>query len=277
MEWVDRMNQVIEYVESHLVETVDTDTISRIMGCTFVVFQRSFVQITDIPLSEYIRRRRLTCAAYEIQNSTTRILDIAIKYGYDSPDAFCVAFKRLHGVTPAMARQRATRLRFYTRLCFTLTIQGVCEMDYRLMEKDAFTVIGRRRTTPFGGGTWGICKQDGSLIKLQGLGGPDSPLLGLCFGFDEAGNNDYMVGIEWTGQDTPDFETYTYPASAWLVFEVNGTISEQALGKTWKRIYGEFLPQSAYQQSGLPTIEVYKQWDEKTDTCRMEIHIPVQG
>lgn len=100
MEWVERMNQAISYVENHLYDEIDSEEISRIMACPFVIFQRFFIQFTETPLSEYIRRRKLTCAAYEIQNTNNKIIDIALKYGYESSDAFCVAFKRLHGVTP---------------------------------------------------------------------------------------------------------------------------------------------------------------------------------
>lgn len=275
MEWIDRMNNAIGYVELHLCDEVDPGEISRIMACPYPVFLRSFVQITDIPLSEYIRRRKLTCAAYEIQNTKAKIIDIALKYGYESSDAFCVAFKRLHGITPMKARKSAVRLKFYSQLHFTLTIKGVSEMDYRLMEKEAFKVIGRRRTTPRGGGTWEIVKSDGSAEAMKKLSGHMCDL-GLCFGFDEEGNNDYMCGIEYDKEELPEFESYTFPNSTWLVFEASGSISEGVLGDTWKRIYNEFLPQSEYKQIDLPTVEKYIQWDNDTDVCKVEIWIPVK-
>jgi AraC family transcriptional regulator len=275
MEWVERMNQAIGYVESHLTDEIDTEEISRIMACPFVIFQRFFVHCTETPLSEYIRRRKLTYAAYEIQNTNDRIIDIALKYGYESPDAFCVAFKRLHGVTPAMARQPETKLKFYSRLHFTLSIRGVAEMDYRTVERDSFKVIGRRRTTPSGGGTWGICKRDGSIERMKEIGGDSCVFMGLCFGFDEEGNDDYMVGIEYRQEDFPDLESFTFPKTTWLVFEAVGAISENVLGNTWKRIYGEFLPQSEYKQASLPTIEIYSAWDQDADACKVEIWIPV--
>ena len=269
------MNNAIGYVELHLCDEVDPGEISRIMACPYTVFLRSFVQITDIPLSEYIRRRKLTCAAYEIQNTGAKIIDIALKYGYESSDAFCVAFKRLHGITPMKARKSAARLKFYSQLHFTLTIKGVSEMDYRLMEKEAFKVIGRRRTTPHGGGTWEIVKNDGSFEDMKKLSGHMCDL-GLCFGFDEDGNNDYMCGIEYDKEDLPEFESYTFPNSMWLVFEAKGPISEGVLGNVWKRIYNEFLPQSEYKQIDLPTVEKYIRWDNDTDECKVEIWIPVK-
>lgn len=276
MDWVDRMNAVIDYAEKHLADEISPEEISRLAACPYTVFQRSFVQITGVPLSEYIRRRRLTNAAYEIQDSRARILDIALKYGYESADSFTVAFKRMHGIAPNLARRKNTQLKFYTRLHFVLTIKGVNEMDYRVMEKPSFKVFGVRRTTPQGGGTWAIVKSDGSLQKMQAIAGPEAASLGLCFGFGEDGSNDYMCGFEY-GKTVKGYDTYTYPDSAWLVFTAKGSIAENALGNTWGRIYGEFMPQSEYKQTDLPTIERYLEWDMAADRCKVEIMIPVKS
>lgn len=277
MEWVDRMNAVIDYVEEHLCDEISSEAVSRIIACPYTVFQRSFVQITGITLSEYVRRRRLTSAAYEIQNTDKRILDIALEYGYESADAFGVAFKRMHGIAPNLVRKTDMQLKFYSRLHFTLTIKGVDEMDYRMIDKASFSVTGVRRTTPHGGGTWAIVKSDGSIEKMQEIAGEGFVSLGLCFGFGEDGSNDYMCGFEYDGSDIPGFDKYTYPKSAWLVFEAKGVISEGVLGSTWNRIYGEFLPQSEYRQRDLPTIERYLEWDDRNDRCKVEILIPVES
>jgi AraC family transcriptional regulator len=275
MEWVDRMNRVVDYLEAHLSDEIDPEEISRIMACPYSVFQRSFGPVTGISLSEYIRRRRLSCAASELQNTDQRVLDIAVKYGYDSADAFTVAFKRMHGITPQDARKPEANLKFYAPLTFTLLITGVNEMNYRVIEKEAFTVLGIRRTTPYGGGTWAIVKSNGVMEELQKISGHACDL-GLCFGFDPEGNNDYMCGVEYEGNDVPEFDRFELPAATWLVFSAKGTISGGVLGQTWKRIYGEFMPQSEYRQLDLPTIEKYIEWDEASDTCLVDIYIPVR-
>lgn len=149
-------------------------------------------------------------------------------------------------------------------------------MKFKICEKKPFRVFGVRRTTPYGGGTWGIVKSDGSLRKMQETAGEAFVSLGLCFGFDEEGNNDYMCGFESDADALPGFEKYECPESAWLVFDAKGSISENILGSTWKRIYGEFLPQSEYRQRDLPTVERYCLWDEKSDRCDVEIMIPVE-
>lgn len=274
MDWADRMNEAIDYVESHLNSEIDPEEISRILACPFAAFQRSFIQITGVPLSEYIRCRKLSRAAYDLQNTDDKVIDIALKYGYESSDAFSVAFKRLHGVTPAVARKTDVKLTFYCRLSFALTIKGVYKMDYKLVKRTPFKVIEKRRTTPFGGGTWAIVKGDGSAEKMRELSGHLCDL-GLCFGFGEDGSNDYMCGVEWDNEDIPEFESYIYPAATWLIFEANGAISEQVLNNTWQRINHEFLPQSKYKKSGLPTIEKYIRWDDAADICKVEIWIPV--
>ncbi len=276
MEWVDRMNKVIEYLETHLCDEINPDEISRILACPYSVFQRSFAPITGIQLSEYIRRRRLTCAAYDIQNTDQRILDIAVKYGYDSADAFTAAFKRMHGITPQEARKPDIKLKFYARLTFTFMITGVQEMNYKVIERQGFRVLGIRRTTPYGGGTWGIIKSDGTYLKIKEISGHTCNL-GLCFGFDNEGNNDYMCGVEYGGEAISGFDCYQYPASTFLIFTAKGKISEGVLGETWKRIYGEFMPQSEYKQQDLPTIETYIEWDETSDFCNVDIMIPVKS
>lgn len=274
MEWVGRMNLAIDYVENHLCQEIDSNEIGKIMACPFSIFQRYFVQITGIPLSEYIRRRKLTCAAYDILNNN-KILDIALKYGYESADAFSVAFKRLHGVTPNLLKKTEVKLKFYSRLYFTLSIKGVYEMDYRIIEREPFKVIGRRRTTPNGGGTWDVARSDGSIEQMEKME-TGKPFLGLCFGFGNDGSNDFMVGIEYDGDDIDGLESFTYPRSTWLVVEGEGAISDNILGNGWNRIYEEFLPQNDYEKSGLPTIENFIEWDNKDNFCKIEIRIPVE-
>lgn len=275
MDWVERMNRTLDYLEANLCDDIRPAEISRLMACPYTVFQRMFGPLTGVQLSEYLRRRRLTLAAEELRRTRLRILDIAVKYGYDSADAFSVAFKRMHGVTPQDARGSEAKLTFYPRLTFTLSIAGVTEMAYRFLECAPFQVMGVRRVTPTGGGTWGIVKSDGSAEMLAALCGHFCDL-GLCFGFDSEGNNDYFCGVEWPGAPVSGFDTFQYPAVSWLVFIAKGSISGGVLGQTWKRVYGEFMPQSSFRQLDLPTIEKYVLWDEAADACNVEIWIPVE-
>ena len=147
-------------------------------------------------------------------------------------------------------------------------------MDYVTLEREPFKVVGIRRTTRYGGGTWAIVKSDGSNDKAKALFGKFYDL-GVCFGFGEDHSNDYMCAVAYEGEVPVGLDSYAYPAATWLKFEAKGTISGNTLGGVWQRIHNEFLPQSKYKQSGQPTIEKYVSWDDAADVCHVEIWIPV--
>lgn len=274
MDWVDRMNDTLDVLEANLREEIDPVTISRRMACPYAVFTRMFAPLMGVSLAEYLRRRRLTCAAEDLCHTQQRIVDIAVRYGYDSADAFTAAFKRQHGVTPQEARAGEVSLCFYPRLHFTMTIMGAQAMDYHVSKRKGFQVMGVRRVTPYGGGTWAVVKRDGSAARLAGLCGHPCDL-GLCFGFNAEGHNDYLCGVLWPDEPLPGWDAYQFPDAQWLTFTAEGSISSGVLAQAWKRIYGEFLPQSGYLPLDLPTIEHYCLWDEAADTCHVEIQMPV--
>lgn len=274
MEWVDRMNAAVDYIEEHLCGEIDGEELAKRAACSEEAFRRTFSQVTGVSVAEYIRRRKLTCAAGDLQNSNERVIDIAMKYGYDSADAFRVAFRRLHGVTPMEARAGGVRMTFYCRINLKLTIRGVDRMDYKITARESFKVIGVRRVTPYGGGTWAVVKTDGSNERIHALSGRFFDL-GLCFGFLEDGSDDYMCAVAWDGEDVPGYESYTYEPHTWLEFTAKGKISEGVLGDVWRRINTEFLPQSKYSKCA-PTIERYVLWDEEQDLCHVDILLPVE-
>lgn len=274
MDWTARMNRVMEYTEQHLCDAMDENEIARLAACPYAVFQASFSQITGISFSDYVRRRRMTRAAYDLQNTDEKIIDIALKYGYSSADAFRVAFKSLHGVPPAVVRKNNVKLTFYCRLHFEITIKGVEKMDYTIAEREAFTVLGVRRITPYGGGTWAIVKSDGSNDRIRAISGKFFDL-GLCFGFQKDGSDDYMCAVEWDGGAVAGVETFTFPPALWLIFEAKGKISDNVLGSVWNRINNEFLPNSKYRKC-MATIEKYVSWNDAEDECHVEVWIPVE-
>ena len=145
MDWVQRMNEAISYIEAHITEEIDYAEAAKIACCSVYHFQRMFPFITDVSLSEYIRRRRLTLAAYELQNSDIKVIDLALKYGYDSPEAFARAFQNMHGTTPTAARQAGTKLKAYPRISFQFSMRGAAEMNYRIEEMKAFSVVGFKK------------------------------------------------------------------------------------------------------------------------------------
>jgi AraC family transcriptional regulator len=274
MEWMNRLNNVMSYVEKHLTDVIDPGDISLIMACSFQEFQRFFIKITNIPFTEYVRQRKLSCAAYEIQNSGIRVIDAALKYGYESADAFSVAFKRLHGMSPRAARQTNAKLKYYARLNFSYTIKGVNELTYRIVQRGPFTVAGRRGTANQVPDLWTVVINDGTMRRLEEMGRRFD--LGVCFGINKDGDNDYMVAFECDSEIFPDFERYEFPPSSWLVVEASGKISENVYMDTWRRIYNEFLPHTEYLQTGLPAIEKYIEWNVAANYCEVEIWLPVK-
>ena len=138
MDWLENMNSAMDYIESHLADEISYDAIARLACCSTYHLKRMFPFITGVTLSEYIRRRRLTLAAFELQTGDSKVIDIAMKYGYDSPEAFARAFKSLHGILPGSVRDAGVPLKAYPRITFQIYIKGDTEMNYRIEEREAF-------------------------------------------------------------------------------------------------------------------------------------------
>lgn len=285
MDWLERMNRAMDHIEEHLDQEVDYNEIARIVCCPPGLFQRVFAVLTDVPMSEYVRRRRLSKAAEDLCMTAEKVIDVAVKYGYDSPDAFTVAFKRLHGISPVAARERGTMLKAYPKLTFSLVLKGDTEMNYRIEQKPAFQATGRVLVTSNENGGnyqsipafWQKCDGDGTIDKLFALkknaitGGN---LLGICYGAQSNGSFSYMIGIGTEGTAAPEgMETLDIPASTWAVFESVGPMPG-AIQAMWKRVLGEFLPNSAYRHAGTPDFELYYPGDND-ENYRSEVWIPV--
>lgn len=142
MDVSQRLNAAIAYVEQHITEELDYQKLVRLAGCSAYNFQRMFSFIADISIVEYIRRRRLTLAALELQQSDIKVIDLALKYGYDSPVSFARAFQAFHGVTPSEAKKSNVSLRLFPPITFQITIQGVGEMNYRIVKTEPFQLFG---------------------------------------------------------------------------------------------------------------------------------------
>ncbi len=140
MEWSDRMNAAVDYIEENLAGEIDFDEAANRALCSTYHFQRMFFAVNGVTPSEYARRRRLTLAARELSSGNTKVIDIAMKYGYDSPNAFTRAFRNMHGVTPQAAREPGVTLTAYPRISFHIELKGGTDMDYKIIEKPAFPV-----------------------------------------------------------------------------------------------------------------------------------------
>jgi AraC family transcriptional regulator len=148
MDSLRSMNNALAYIEEHLTEEIDYSEVSKIAYCSEYHFKRMFSFLAGISLSEYIRRRRLTLAALDLKDRDLRIIDVAVKYGYNSADSFSRAFHSLHGILPSEARSENIQLKAYPRMTFQLSIKGGCEMNYRIVEKGPFKLVGFKKRVP---------------------------------------------------------------------------------------------------------------------------------
>lgn len=146
MNWIERLNKSIEYIEDNLDKTIELSVASKIADCSPYHYQRIFSLIAEVPLGEYIRRRKLTAAAYELQNSNISVIEASLKYGYSSPTAFTRAFSKFHGVTPKQAKKYGVSLKTCPKISFEIFTKGQKELKYRIEKKQGFRLIGIKET-----------------------------------------------------------------------------------------------------------------------------------
>jgi AraC family transcriptional regulator len=289
MDSIKAMNEALSYIEKNLTNEIDIKEVARIALCSEYHFRRMFSFLAGVTLSEYIRRRRLTLAAFEIINSNIRVIDTAIKYGYTSPDSFTRAFQSLHGIAPSEARSSSQSLKAYPSMTFQLSIKGGSEMNYRIVEKESFNLVGFKKRVPivFEGVNPEIAKMTELLTpevieKLKSFSNIEpSGIISASTNFsegrmDEKGELDHYIGVATSINETTEFDILEIDAGIWAVFESIGPFPE-TLQNVWGRIYSEWFPSSGYEAVEGPEIL----WsDEGQDTenpeYRSEIWIPVK-
>ncbi|MCU6709053.1 AraC family transcriptional regulator [Paenibacillus sp. J5C_2022] len=284
---LDKLNNALEYLENRLEGDIDFAQLSRLAQCSEYHFSRMFSFLAGVTLSEYIRRRRLTLAALELMNGNVKVIDLALKYGYNSPDAFTRAFHAMHGVTPTEARQGGTPLKSYPRISFQLTVKGGNAMNYRIVDKEAFRIVGIKRRVPiqFHGVNPAIAEMWKSLdanaiTELKQLSDVEPVgLISASVNFSEGrmaeqGSLDHYIGAATT-QDCPSHLTQLdVSALTWAVFEAVGPFPD-TLQQVWGRIYSEWFPTTGYEQAEGPELLWNESKDVSSPTFRSEIWIPV--
>ena len=282
MEWIARLNEAVSYMENNLDKEISYERAARIACCSTFHFIRMFTYIAGIPLSEYVRRRRLTLAAFDIQRGDGKIVDIALRYGYESPTAFNRAFHVVHGMSPSEARRAGVVLKAHPRMIFSMAITGGAEMQYRIEKKESFTVVGVgqhfsmkmeecfEEVPKF----WRRTIQAGKIPEIMGyLDTEPQGLLGVsaCM---EGTDFDYYIAVASTRKAGDDLVEYRIPASTWAIFECIGSMSH-AIQDLQRRIITEWLPTSGYEYSNAPDIEVYFAGDQQANDYRCEVWLPV--
>jgi len=284
MEWLNAMNRAVEYIEDNITERLDIEKVAKIALSSAFHFQRMYHMITGITIGEYVRRRRLTLAAQDIL-SGEKIIDIALRYGYETPEAFTRAFKKMHGISPTAARESGVKLKAYPKLSFHISIKGDKDMNYRIVEKESFSVAGKpTRITTAGGENfkqvpefWDKCRKDGSCKWIYSKAGKLG-VLGICTHLQNLNEGffTYMIGVEDVEGKLPDgFDRITIPAATWAIFECIGPLPETIQDVT-RRIFSEWFPATGYQHDCAPELEVYPDGDLSSSDYKCEVWIPIK-
>lgn len=278
MEWIERLNEAIAYIEEHLTEEIDYERLGKIACCSSYHFQRMFTYMAGVPLSEYIRRRKMSLAAVDLQSTDMKIIDVAGKYGYNSPTAFNRAFQSVHGIAPSAVKNEGVSVKSFPPVSFKIIVKGVEEMNYRIETKDAFRIVGVsvplekdiEKNFAVIPRKWQEIVMNGTLRKLTGL--MDTQPMGVL-GVSTCNDTEpwrYYIAVS-SSQTDRDLEEYTVPAATWAVFPGAGT--NQSIQELERRIVTEWLPTSGYEYGNAPDVEVYLNPDPQN--AQYEVWIPV--
>ncbi|AVP65361.1 AraC family transcriptional regulator [Clostridium botulinum] len=282
MEWIEQLNRAINYMEEHLEEGIEIKKVAEIACCSTFHFQRMFSYIANIPLAEYIRRRKMTRAAFDLQNKDIKIIDIAMKYGYDSSTAFTRAFKNIHGISPSEAKSSGMKLKAFPPISFKISIKGDVEMNYRIEKKEDFRVVGVKKhykinieenfaEVPI---FWKSTTESGMISEISSLMCKEPfGLLGIsaCMNGEDF---DYYIAVA-TDKEVPNgMYEYIVPECTWAIFESIGPLPE-ALQNLQKRIVTEWLPTSGYEYANVPDIEVYPEGNPQSEDYKCEAWLPI--
>lgn len=274
----------VEYMEEHIEEPFDVSVVAKAAYSSTFHFQRMFYMLTGITVAEYLRKRRLTLAAQELAITKSKVLDVAIKYGYDTPESFSKAFRRVHGISPSAARESEANLKAYPRVSFQLSLKGDKDMDYRIVEKEAFQVVGKAKKISTKDGVnfkqvpefWQKSMQEKTFDTLAPYNKTNN-YLGICLDMEmDKEQFVYMIAVESDKVvEGNELVTRTIPASTWAVFTSNGPLPT-AMQKVIKRVWEEWFPATGYEHAGTAEIEVYLPGDGNAEDYKCEIWIPIK-
>lgn len=281
MEWLQKMNEALDYLEEHLEGDPDLEQAARRAGCSGYHFQRIFSYLAGMPLGEYLRRRKMTRAALDLQGGA-KVLDTALRYGYDSPTAFSRAFQKLHGVSPSAARRPGAVLKSYPPIRFQLSIKGVTEMEFRMEQRGAFRVIGLKtpmtRILEENHGKipafWAKTAADGRIPELVSRMDPAlTGILGIS-ACPPCGEWTYYIAAASSAEAPEGMEALEIAAGTWAVFPGKGPMP-QAIQELERRIFTEWLPSSGWEYADNPDIERYLTPDPRGDVS-FEVWLPIR-
>ena len=284
MECIQSIQKAIDYMEKNILEDINYEDVARHVYMSNYHFHRVFSMIVGITANEYIKNRRLSMAGQEISMSYVKVIDIAMKYGYESPESFSKAFTRFHGITPNVARRSGMNIKSFNRLIIKIKLEGGTIMDFKIVERESFKVLAKvkkfrneivseennREIADF----WRECGNSNVFDVLK-KHTKKQDAYGLCAPISkESKYFNYGIGMEYEGGHIPEgFDVWDIKEELWAVFKCIGE-DEECIGDTWDRIFKEFLPSSEYVMLDDTDFELYA--EESKDDCFCEIWIPVK-
>lgn len=283
MKWIERLESCVAYIEQNLFGNIDMDVLASKACLSKLYFYRMFLYVTGVPISEYIRRRRMTVAANRLVNTGCKVIDLALALGYLSPEAFSRAFKGVHGIAPAEAASGSHSLKAYPPISFQIKVKGEAAMNYTIIKKDAFHLLGvvRRFSTKDGESLrkipefWAEFNRE-SCSMLWPCACREQ-IFGASINYDPKSEEfDYVIGVPFEGEKPGQFEMIQIPAATWAIFKITGAMPH-ALQNTMQRIYSEWLPATNYELADAPHMELYYDGDITADDYRSEIWMPLLG
>ncbi len=283
MEWLKNLSNAIDYIENNLAGEISYEEAAKIACCSSYYFQRMFTYVAGISLSEYIRRRRMTQAAFDLQTTATKVMDVALKYGYASPTSFNRAFQSIHGIAPISTKTQGSVLNAYPPIKFSVKVTGGSAMPYRIEEKGAMRFVGIRipltedmeenlkLVPPF----WNGALKNSQFLKICKLSNqsPNS-VLGVT-AYQGPGEIYYYIAAATDKPIPEEMFEYEIPAATWVIFECNGRFKE-SIQSIFRRFLTEWLPFSGYTYAELPDIEVYPISKERSQEGHSEVWIAVK-
>lgn len=291
MDWIKSLQNAIDYIENHLTEEIEIEEVAKIANSSPFNFQRVFSILCNLTLGEYIRNRRLSLAGSELASTDQKVIDIALKYGYESPESFTRAFVRFHKITPSQVKKNGGALKSFSKLSVKLILDGGSYMDYRIEKHDEFKIISKKKYFPIVdmGETqkeipkfWDKCNKDNTVNTLLNKYLDKNSIfkdaiIGICFETSDKKNEfPYGIGVGYNGNKVENnFEIDTIPALNWAKFKCIGPMPT-ALQTLLKNIYSEFFPSSEYKPSGGYYLEVYPEGDISANEYESEIWISVE-
>ena len=283
MDLLDKMNDALDYIEKNLLEEIDVEEAARKACCSPFNFQRMFSFIADVSLADYIRRRRLSMAAMELLGTDQRVIDVAMKYGYESPVSFARAFAAVHDVNPSEVRKKGVKIKAYPRIAFEISIKGVKAMNYRIEDKGQFRLVGYKERIGMDNGEnfrrvpafWNEIMQSGKMSRvMEYCDNEKIGCLGVCA--NEGTNEfDYYIATGSDKEIPAEMSALVVPAATYVIFTCTGKLPESQQD-VWKRIFTEWFPTSNYDIVDGPQIEWYSDGDSSSDDYASEIWIPVR-